>query len=333
MKHLADWLIYIQHNRGLAPKTAGEYRRCLLRFAEWAQAQGVEPQQAGTEQIQRYCGEVLHSKGLSPDSRRVSVSAVRGFFRWLFERRVIAANPAASLPFPRRARKLPIPISPDECSRLMAEVDLHEFKGVRDLAIISLLIGCGPRVSGICHLNDDDLMFHSTAQGLEELTVRFTEKGKHERYVPAPEEARLMLRAYLGHPDLERIDRRTEAGRQVLFVNLANSRVPAHEHRGEARRITEWSVYKMIQGYGQVASIDRRRLHPHAFRHLYGQELAEGDTHILVMQQLMGHRKPESTEIYSHIAFRKMREAAMKSNPMKRVKHPAAGLAAMMKGR
>lgn len=331
MIQLVEWLSFLEHNRGLAAKTLVEYRRCVLRCGEWAAEQKLTLAQLTPEHVQRYAGEVLHGKGLSPDARRVVVSALRGYFRWLFDKRVLPSNITAQLPFPKRARRLPLPISPDECSKLMAEIDLKSFQGVRDLAMVSVLIGCGPRVSGVCNLDEQDLVFTMNAAGLEELTIRFTEKGQHERYVPAPEEARLMLRAYLGHPELEAIDRRTDKGGQVLFVNLVNSHVPAHERRGEARRITEWSVYQMIQKHGTVAGIHKSKLHPHAFRHLYGQEMAEADTSVLVMQQLMGHRDSGSSEIYTHIAYRKIREAAMKANPMKRVKHPAAGLAAVLR--
>lgn len=331
LPELEPWLGFCELNRGLSKSTVYNYRHALKHYAIWLGEQKLEVRHAQPELVQRYAGEVLHSRGQSPATRRVAVSALRGYYRWLEEKRLIARSPAAALPFPRMGRKLPLPIGADDASKLMAEVDLHTFKGVRDLAILSVLLGCGPRVSGVCNLNEGDLIFNRTPEGIEELTLRLTEKGKHERYVPAPEEARLMLRAYLGHPELELVDRRLPDGDQVLFVNIFNSHVPAPERRGEARRLTEWSVLKMVQTYGLEAGINPKLLHPHAFRHFYGQELAEHETHILVMQQLMGHASAKSSELYSHIAFRKIREAAMKANPMKRVKHPASGLAQWVK--
>jgi len=327
MNPLDQWLLFFEHNKGYTPATCYNYRKAILRFQEWLAAEKIAADELEPDVLQRYAGEVLHLRGQSPNTRRITVSALRGYYKWLHARKECRTNPAEGLPFPRMGRSLPVPIPADDVTKLMAQADLTTFKGVRDLAILSVLLGCGPRVSGISAMNDGDLVFTRNDQGFEELTLRFREKGRNERYVPAPEETRLMIRAYLGHPDLEQIDRRLPEGDQVLFVNLHNSKVATHEHRGEARRLTAWSIHQMVGEYGKAAGVNEAFLHPHAFRHFYGQELAEHDIDLIVRQQLMGHRDPKSSEIYSHIAFRKIREAAIKANPMRRVKHPATGLA------
>jgi integrase/recombinase XerD len=328
---LDAWLTFHERNKGHTPATVYNYRRAVVAFGAWLAEQKVEVLDATLEQLQRYAGEVLHLRGQSPSTRRISVSALRGYYKWLYGRKLIARDPAALLPFPRKGLMLPVPITADDAGKLLAQVDLATFKGVRDMAILSVLGGCGPRASGVEGLNESDLIFVMSEEGMEELTIRLREKGRHERYVPAPEEARLMVRAYLGHPQLEEIDRRLPDGDQVLFVNLFNSHVPLAERRGDARRLTKWSIYQMIQQYGEAAGINPRYLHPHAFRHLYGQELAETEPDVLVRQRLLGHRKVESTEIYSHIAWRKLRQAAAKANPLRRMKHPAMGLADRLK--
>ena len=187
------------------------------------------------------------------------------------------------------------------------------------------------RVSGCTALNEGDLLFSANDSGFEELTLRLREKGKKERYVPAPDETRLLLRAYLGHPSLEDIDRTTANGDKVLFVNLNNNTVKGFDHRGERRRLNGEAVWKMLQRLGVRAKVDSRYLHPHALRHLYGAELIEGDTNILVAQKLMGHADSKTTEIYAHIAHRKLRKAAENANPFKRMKTPATGLAALLR--
>lgn len=327
-----NWLHFLQHSRDLSLATCGNYRLALKGFGEWLDANGLDPRRAEAADLQKYCGEVLHRRGLAPSTRRIAVSAIRGYYRWLVSKNVLQANPSLALPYPKMGRSLPVPLPAGDAERLMAKPDLKKFKGVRDLAIMAVLIGCGPRVSGVSGLNEGDLIFATNENGLEELTIRVREKGCNERYIPAPDETRLMLRAYLGHPELEPIDRRLPAGGQVLFVNLYNSRVPAHEHRGEARRLTPLSIWKMIQKYGESLGIDAKFLHPHAMRHLYGQELMEGDTNVLVMKQLMGHADLQSTEIYSHVASRKLRKAAMAANPLRRIRSPASGLAAVLRG-
>jgi len=333
MIELDNWLEYNELNRGHSRTTVGNYRLIVRSFGDWLATQNLSPEQAQPEHLQRFAGAVLHERRLSPSSRRVAVSALRGYYRWLLQRRLIRSDPSTTLPYPRVGRGLPLPIPAAAAEKLMAQPDLDSFKGVRDLAIMAVLLGCGPRVSGVTGLNEGNLIFAHNEDGFEELTLLLREKGANERLVPAPDETRLLLRAYLGHPDLEQIDRRLPSGDRVLFVNIYNSHVPEHEHRGEARRLTPLSVWKMLREYGAAAGIDPKTLHPHAFRHLYGQELAEGDVDLLVRQKLMGHSDPKSTELYSHIAHRKMRKAAIENNPMRRIKSPASGLAGLLRGK
>src|SRR3546814_12410533 len=96
-----------------------------------------------------------------------------------------------------------------DAEKILAEPDLDTLKGVRDLAILAVLVGCGPRVAGVVGINERDLIFTHNDAGIEELTIILREKGQHQRPVPAPDETRLELRAYLGHPALEHIDRRS----------------------------------------------------------------------------------------------------------------------------
>lgn len=330
---LEAWLEFNQHNRGHAGTTLGSYRAAVRLWAEWCASQRVQMTRATPDQVQRWTGIELHKRGLSSATRRVFVSALRGWYRWLLARRVIPANPCEGLPYPKLGRSLPVPMPVADAEKLLAGCDLDTFAGVRDIAMLAVLLGCGPRVSGLTAMNEGDLLWTVSEQGFEELTIRLREKGAHERYVPAPEETRLLVRAYLGHPELEEIDRRLPDGDQVLWCNQHNSHTLGPDHRGEARRLTAWSVWQMIKRRGETAGIEARYLHPHAFRHLYGQELAEGDVALLTAQRLMGHTDPKSTAIYSHIAFRKLRKAAQEANPMRRIKSPASGLAAVLRGK
>lgn len=333
MIQIDAWLSYNELNKGHSANTVHHYRKVVERFSAWLRSQGRSVQAAQPQDLQEFAGAVLHAEKLSPSSRRVAVSALRSYYRFLQRRKVLQDNPAADLPYPKMGRKLPVPIPLAAAEKLMAEPDLDTFKGVRDVAMMSVLLGCGPRVAGVCGLNECDLLFAPNEAGVEELTIRFREKGGKERVVPAPEDTRLLVRAYLGHPELERIDRRLPNGELVLFVNIYNSKVSPPEHRGEARRLSTWSAWDMLRGYATQAGVDPKLVHPHAFRHLYGQELAEHDVDLVVRQRLLGHAKPESTEVYSHIAYRKLRQEMKRANPLASIRTPATGLAGLLKGR
>jgi site-specific recombinase XerD len=184
-----------------------------------------------------------------------------------------------------------------------------------------VLIGCGLRVSGVCALNESSLLWSRGQDGVEDLTILVTEKGKKDRLVPAPHETALLLRAYLGHQELEAINRQI-AGDRVLFVTTNNRNCPEHEYHGERRRMTPWAVADMLDRVGERAKVPRSMRNPHAFRHLYGTEMTEGDVVTLQLQGLMGHANPKDTEIYARLARRKLREAVDRANPLAKMRGP-----------
>ena len=95
-------------------------------------------------------------------------------------------------------------------------------------------------------------------------------------------------------------------GDRVLFVNRNNTQCPAHERYGEKLRIKADSFAGILKKYGKEQGIPNVVLHPHAFRHLFGMELAESDIDLLIRQVLLGHAKPETTGIYSQLAMNKL---------------------------
>lgn len=329
---VADYGAWLQAYRGRSDRTAEKYTRIVLRLATWCAAEGVELLRVDRAQLERFAGLELHRQGLSPRGRKPAVAALRGFFAWAMHAGRIASNPAKDLDYPKAGRRLPRALTLQSAERLMMAPDLSTFIGVRDAVLLALLIGCGLRVSGLVRLDQEDLVWIEI-EGLERLLLRITEKGGHDRLLPVPDEARLLLRAYLGHPDLEGIDRSLPSGRRVLFVSTANNTVPRHDYHGEARRLSDHGVQRMMVGYGQALGLPRDQLHPHAARHLFGSELAEDDVGVLVSQALMGHVDPKSSQIYSHLAARKLARVVDKSGPLGKIKTPVSGLARELRAR
>ena len=208
---------------------------------------------------------------------------------------------------------------------------MNSFTGVRDAAILLVLVGIGLRVSGLAGLNEGDLV--SDADETDKLSafIRVAEKGGHQRFVPLPDEAFLMIRAYMGHEYLEQIDRTLPSGDQVLFVNTRSPRVPAFENCGEHRRLSTTGIRRMIQRRAGKAGIPADQAHPHALRHLFGTEMAEADTDIITLRQLMGHVSTESTQVYVHLSTRRLRRAVDKGNPLGKMKTPVSGLAHLLR--
>lgn len=140
----------------------------------------------------------------------------------------------------------------------------------------------------------------------------------------------MLLRVYLGHEELADIDRAINGrgGRddRVLFVSVRSTRLAAHEHVGEGRRLTRKAIQDVISRYGNRLGIPKGELHPHALRHLFGTELLEDDTNMLSIQELMGHADPKSTSIYTQLAMRKKMAAVDKAAPLAKMKTPVSEL-------
>lgn len=327
------WLEVKAHNEGRSTVTLNEYRRHLTRLQEFLAGQNMTLLTASADALEDFAGRHQHARGVKPISRKVIVSALRGFYGWLKQKGVLDDNPAACLPTPKAGSPLPRSMSLAHAQKLLMEPGISTFLGLRDTAIIAVLIGTGCRASGVRNLNERDLIWTHTPTGTERLTIRFCEKGKKERLVPVPLECSLLIRAYLGHPALEDIERTLPSGDRVLFV-VTCSPIPAHEFYGEKRRIqTDW-VFRIVGKYGERAGLPKTFCHPHALRHLYGTELAESDVDVLVRQALMGHAQPETTEVYTHLATRKLEEIVDRANPLgKMPRGPSHALADLVRSK
>lgn len=326
-----QWINFKTHNQGRSDTTAYKYRLALTRLKLWLVEQDLDLMDATPELLETYCGLVLYQRGHKAKTRAPVIAAVRGFYAWAARFDLIEPDPAKHLPVPKIGMSLPRPAQLQHAEKILMQPDLNTFKGLRDAAMLSVLIGCGCRVSGLTALNESDLLWTGTPNGTERLVIRFTEKGKSERMVPAPLETGLLIRAYLGHEVLEQIERVNEKGERVLFVNLVTPAVKRYDHYGERRRITQWSIDRIIKAYGAAAGLPRQICHAHAFRHLVGTELAEADIDLLQRQALLGHVDPKTTEVYTHLATRKLTQAIDKANPLGKIKTPVSELARLMR--
>lgn len=317
------FLSFKRHNEGKRERTVAAYGDALRRLLVFLD--GRDLLEASTDELEMFCGPWLHKQGVLAIARRPYIAAVREFYKWALSKKLIRANPAELVAYPKTGRKLPRVLSLANAERLMWGPDFSTFKGVRDAAILSVLIGCGLRISGLTSLNQGNLS-SVEHKGRVRLVIRTLEKGAKERLVPIPAEAEMVLRLYLEHPELKTIDRTLPDGDQVLFVSLVNRNIQEHVYIGEARRLSDRSIREMIREYGEAAGIPIEQLHPHAMRHLFGTELAESDVDLSVRQDLMGHEDPKHTMIYTHLATRKKLEEIDRGGPLAKIKTPVSEL-------
>lgn len=319
---IEGFLTHLQSGRGRSARTIEAYRACLARLQEFLDGRPVLEVEA--VELEAWAGIWLHKRGVIARSRRQYISAARGFYAWARRRGLVKRNPAGELQHPKTAKPLPEVISLASAEKLMWAPDLNTFLGMRDAAMLSLLIGCGLRVSGLTGLNVEDLR-NGEVDGKPRLILRVTEKGEKTRVLPVPREAEMLLRVYLDHEELKTYDRQAKSGnevRTVLFVNARNTRCKPEDWHGEAVRISRKSVWRMIQRYGEAAGVPKQELHPHALRHLFGTELAEDGVDLILRQELLGHVDPKTTAIYDSLSSRRKTSTLDKSGPLAKIKTP-----------
>jgi len=322
-----DWLLYMETSRGRTLRTIETYRTAFKYLREFMQGKPLV--EADAAELETFCGLWLHRKGKIANGRKPYISAVRGFYAWLESTRRCEGNAAAQLEHPITGKPLPRSITLTNAEKLMWAPDMGTFIGIRDAAMLSLLIGCGLRVSGLIGLNEGDLQTVEI-ECQPRLTLRTLEKGQRTRIMPVPKEAEMLLRVYMGHEELAVIDRNIK-GRsghpdKVLFVSVRSTVLAAHEHIGERRRLTRKAVHDVIQRYGKRLDIPANELHPHAMRHLFGTELQEEDIPTLAIQELMGHADPKSTAVYAQLAMRKKMATVDRAAPLAKMRTPVSEL-------
>ena len=324
---ILTWLEWKEHNEGRQPGTVNKYLRYLDEFSYWLENEwNMRLIDATQEAIEQFCGVEAHKKGMAPRSRRPLIAAIKGFFKWAMEKGLKQSDPAKYVPYPRTGKRLPKGMDDQSAEKMLMVVDLDTFLGVRDMAILTVFMGCGLRLSGLCKLNESDLIW-SHDGNKKRLYIRVVEKGDQERYVPAPDETYAAIRAYLGHAELQSIDRTLPNGDQVLFVSTRYRAIPAHEYYGDARRISSRSVAEMIDKLGKKAGVPEDQRHPHAMRHLYGTEMTESDVNVLKLQALMGHKDANTTKQYVDVALRSLAKAVDQGNPLSKIRTPVSEIA------
>ena len=300
---------YLDHlavERGLSEHTLAAYRRDLRRYAAFLARKDILEAGAVEEATIRSFVASLSASTHGPNDapyRATSVartlSAVRSFHRFLLREGVTDRDPAVGVPQPRLPRSLPRPLPVEDVRRLLEAPDEGSPIGLRDGAILELLYGSGLRISELTGLDVDDL-------DLEEGSVRVLGKGGKEREVPLGSFGRDSIGAYLTR------------GRPVLASAVTRGAVFLNARGG---RLSRQSCARLLGRYVRLAGIDRR-VTLHTLRHSFATHLLEGGADVRVVQELLGHASVATTQIYTLVTARHLREVYEEAHPRARRRVP-----------
>ena len=217
---------------------------------------------------------------------------MRNFYRFLIQEGQLSHDPTEFLSQPRQWATLPKYLNRDELDRLIAAPPLEKSTGIRDRAMLDLLYATGLRVSELCQLT-------LSAVEREMGVLRVTGKGNKQRMVPFGQAAGQAMDLYLGNARPALLKGRAS---RHLFVTA----------RGSA--MTRQAFWKLLRGYGVKAGISRA-LTPHVIRHSFATHLVEGGADLRSVQIMLGHADISTTQVYTHVAQRRLRETIEQHHP------------------
>jgi integrase/recombinase XerC len=290
------FLTYLTHEKRCSPNTVKAYRADLAEFLDHLRQ--YPPAGRVTHREMRSYIASLHRRGLSPASVERKLSALKHYYRFLAREEGHEENPAAMIPGPAKATRLPGFLSVDEIYRLCETASGSDFPSRRDRAIIELLYSTGMRVSELCSLGVGDM-----DSGGE--TIQVLGKGGKERLVVVGSYARTALERYLAARGrlLSAKERLSSSG--PMFVN----------QRGG--RLTERSVRRILDKRRTEAGIPGK-VTPHTLRHSFASHLLAGGADLRSIQEMLGHESLSTTQKYTHVDIGQLTKTYDKAHPRSR---------------
>ena len=286
---------FLQHlavEKGLSRNTLEAYARDLQGYLAFlADRKIFNLEESSDEQIFSYF-KLLRAKGLSARSTARTLSALRGFYKFLLQHRAISQNPLRRLRAPKAVARLPGVLTTKEVEDLLRQPDPVRPLGNRDRAMLELLYATGLRVSELVHLSVNDV-------NLEVGYVHAKGKGGRERIVPMGQVARQTLKGYLEGP---RRDWAMRTFTATLFLG-----------RG-GRGITRQGFWKILRKHAQAAGI-AKRITPHTLRHSFATHLLEKGADLRSVQSMLGHVDIATTQVYTHVSREHLKRLHQKYHP------------------
>ena len=304
---LTQFLDHLRYERNVSTHTVRNYESDLRQFCEFLAPSEKEPgakpgrrDEPDLRQIDhltiREWLATLHSDQKKKTSIARKLAALRTFFQFLVREGVVELNPAKLVSTPRKEKKLPVHLSIEDAVRFIETPNIETDFGKRDRAILELLYATGVRVSELVQLNLRDIDFKNKL-------LRVFGKRRKERIVPFGDPAARALQAYL---DI----------RETFLMNAPVSKRDAQPLilNYQGTRMTTRSVGRLVEKYIRLCA-GIHAISPHALRHSFATHLLDSGADLRDIQELLGHARLSTTQIYTHVSMEKLIEVYDKSHP------------------
>ena len=296
------YLYYEEVILGKSSNTIRSYRRDILQFMEYIDEyeeirtfEDVEMLTIRSFIAYLNSDERLkkkkNAKVVSKRSINRKISALRTFFKYLQEKKVIQTNKVMYVNMPKFQKELPNVLSKDDLNKMRSVINTEKITGIRDRLIIELLYSSGIRASELINLNEYVIDFN-------EREMRIVGKGNKERITFFSRNAKKWLEKYIEEKKKEY----KNYSKEILITN------------SKGKKLTTRSLRRLISNHATEAGL-QKEVTPHVFRHSFATELLNNGVDIRYLQELLGHSSISTTQVYTHVSKSFLRSIYMSTHP------------------
>lgn len=289
---LKKYKSYITLEQGLSNNTREAYLHDVEKLFAYFEDEKIDFLKVELEHFHSFAAALM-DVGIGERSIARILSGVRSFYKFLVLDGYLEQDPTELLESPKIGKHLPEVLSVEEIDAIEGIIDVSTPEGQRDRAAIEMLYSCGLRVSELCNLLLSDLY-------LDEGFLRVTGKGNKQRLVPISERAIRELKSWFAFRNSINIKPGEE---DYVFISAARK-----------KHLSRITVFHNIKVYAEQAGI-QKTISPHTFRHSFATHLLEGEANLRAIQTMLGHESISTTEIYTHIDRRFLRDQILQHFP------------------
>lgn len=287
---------YLLLERSLSKNSIEAYMDDLNKLVNFLEIENLKIEEVQHDHLQQFIAQ-LYDLGINPRSVARIISGIKSFYGFLLLDDYIQSDPTELLETPKIGLKLPTVLSINEIDMIMSVIDLSTKEGRRNKAILEVLYSCGLRISELINLKFSDIF-------MNEGFIKVEGKGNKQRLVPISDTAIKEIQNYI-------------LDRNLINVKKGHENTVFLSKRGSA--ISRIMIFHFIKEYAILAGI-KKNISPHTFRHSFATHLLEGGANIRAIQQMMGHEKITTTEIYTHMDREFLRQEIIEHHPRNKYK-------------
>lgn len=291
---LDHFLAYLENEKRYSIHTLNSYKDDLMTLVDFLTREGFGDLTTVSPRTARFYVATLH-ENYTPTSIARKISSVRSFYNYMTREELMNENPFVDVELPKKEKKLPKFIYPEEIENLFKSIDVSKSLGKRDKLILEFLYGTGVRVAELCNIKIRDIDFYQKL-------VLIHGKGSKDRLVPLHDNLLEQIKDYIITVRKEFLSKQEEPDSRALFLNFKGTPLSTRGVRLVVNRILDNSEETI-------------KISPHTLRHTFATHLLNNGADLRSVQELLGHSHLSSTQIYTKVSKEKLKESYMNAHP------------------